>query len=304
MSKSRRVLITGASGFVGVHAVAALQAHGFEVHAVARRHGPDAKGGIHWYVADLLAPGEAERVARQIGATHLLHLAWNAVPGRFWTAPDNLDWVAASLGLYRGFIAGGGQRAVNVGTCAEYDWSHNLLDERDTPCAPRTLYGTTKNALHDMLRNAARQDGISFAWARLFFLFGPFERPGRLVPDVIRALLADCPAPCGEGLVERDFMHVADVANALAALLTSTVTGPVNIASGTCVPLREVLRLIAEQIGRPDLIRLGARPSPPCDPPRLAAATEILKNEVGFTPRYNLADGLAATIEWWQERMR
>ena len=284
----RRVLVTGGGGFVGRLALPLLRQRGFDVHAP--RHA----------AADLLAPGVAAAEVARCRPTHLLHLAWNATPGRFWTAPDNLDWVAASLALHRAFAAAGGTRAVFAGTCAEYDWSHAELDEAATPCLPATLYGTAKDSLRRLV--TASPEGVSLAWGRIFFLYGPGEARGRLVSDMIGALLAGQEAHCGEGLAERDFMHVADVAGALVSLLESEVTGPVNIASGNCLPLRSVIDEIAAQIGRPDLLRYGARPTPPGEPRRLAAASRRLRQEVGFTPRFGLRDGLADTIGWWRQQ--
>ncbi len=288
MIAARRVMVTGATGFIGRHAVPLLQSRGFEVAAIGRDR------------ADLLAPGIAAALVREIRPTHLLHLAWNAMPGRFWTAPDNLDWVAASLALHRAFAAAGGGRAVIAGTCAEYDWSDSLLDEATTACVPSTLYGVAKDALRRLL--LASPEGVKLAWARVFFLYGPHEPRPRLVPSVITSLLAGREALCGEGLIERDFMHVADVAAALVALLECDVTGPVNIASGICHPLREVIRCIADKIGRPDLVRLGARPSAASEPVRLAAAVRRLRDEVGFRPSRNLDLGIAETIAWWRNQ--
>jgi nucleoside-diphosphate-sugar epimerase len=290
LTAPRRILVTGASGFIGRQAVPILQSQGFEVHAIGRSQ------------ADLLKPGIPAALIEQIKPTHLLHLAWNAIPGRFWTAPDNLDWVASSLALYRAFSAAGGVRAVCAGTCAEYDWSHSVLDESTTACAPSTLYGIAKDSLRRLLQ--ASPDGVSLAWGRVFFLYGPHEAPTRLVPDVIISLLEGREARCGTGLVERDFMHVADVAAALVAVLQSDVVGPVNIASGHCLPLRDVIGRIADLIGRPELVRLGARTDQISDPPRLAAVTNRLLNDVGFHQTRSLDDGLAETIAWWRARLK
>lgn len=288
MTGPQRVLVTGASGFIGRHAVPLLQGRGFEVHGIGRDR------------ADLLRPSTIPDLLRHIRPTHLLHLAWNTVPGQFWTAPDNLDWVAASLLLHRSFVAAGGERAVFVGTCAEYEWSYNLLEEAVTPCAPATLYGIAKDSLRRLLQ--AAPEGVRIAWGRVFFVYGPHEANTRLVPDVITSLLAGREAMCGEGLIERDFLHVADVAAALVALLESGVTGPVNIASGLCLPVREVIIRIARQIGRPEMVRLGIRPTSASEPPRLAAAIHRLHDEVGFRPARSLDEGLAQTIAWWRRK--
>lgn len=286
MIGQRRVLVTGGSGFIGCHAVPLLRQRGFEVHVVGRDQ------------ADLLSPGVPASVVTEIQPTHLLHLAWNATPGRFWNAPDNLDWVAASLALHRAFAAVGGKRAVFAGTCAEYDGSDDLLDERTSPCAPATPYGIAKDTLRRLLMTFPC--GISVAWGRIFHLYGPHEARARLVPEVVTSLLAGRPALCGEGLIERDFMHVADVAAALVALLASEVEGPVNIASGVCCPVREVINKIASQLEQPGLVRLGARTSSSAEPQRIAALVNRLRDDVGFQPAHSLDEGLADTIAWWR----
>ena len=298
---TRRVVVTGASGFVGRPAVAALLARGFEVHAIGRNPTglPD---GVATHGGDLLDPDPVgiTRLLDEIRPNHMLHLAWDVTPGRFWHAPENLDWVAASLRLYRAFAASGGTRLVAAGTCAEYDWTTDLLDETTTPIRPGTLYGTAKDALHRVLAAAAIQDSVSMAWGRLFFIYGPREASNRLVPDVAQALLRGKPALCGPGTAERDFMHVADVGDALAAILDSSYDGPVNVASGTCVPIRAVVETLADLAGRRDLVRLGARPAPASEPPRLAAMVAILRDRIGFTPRISLAEGLADALGWWR----
>ncbi|MES2712597.1 MAG: NAD(P)-dependent oxidoreductase, partial [Pseudomonadota bacterium] len=135
-----------------------------------------------------------------------------------------------------------------------------------------------------------------FAWGRIFFLYGPGEKPGRLVSDTIARLSRGEPVETTAGTQRRDFLHVADVAGALAALVDSDVVGPVNIASGEDRPLVDFLGEIGRQLGRPELLRFGARPMPANEPARLAACTRRLREEVGFTPRFTMEAGIADTI--------
>jgi nucleoside-diphosphate-sugar epimerase len=296
-----RVLVTGATGFIGRHTIGPLQHAGFEVHAIARGAPHDQAPGVTYHIADLTDAVPLPPLLQSLAPTHLLHLAWDVTPGRFWTSPANLAWVAASLNLYRAFIAAGGRRAVFAGTCAEYDWSHALLDEAHTPLRPATLYGTAKHALHQIVAQAAQVDAASIAWARLFMVYGPYEYETRLVPSVATALLHRRPALCGNGTAERDFMHVADVGAALACVLGSDVQGPVNIASGTCVPIFAVIDKVAKMIERPGLVRMGARPDSANEPPRLAAATDRLRG-LGFRPAFSLETGLADAVGWWRRK--
>src|SRR5947208_2948340 len=104
----KRVLLTGSSGFVGRHAIGALQARGYEVHAVSRTPLPaDAAEGAHQHSVNLMVDHEVTMLMERIQPSHLLHLAWYAVPGLFWTAPENLDWVAVSLRPLRRFSSAG-----------------------------------------------------------------------------------------------------------------------------------------------------------------------------------------------------
>lgn len=296
---TRRILLTGASGFLGRHAISALLDRGFEVHAATRR--APCIPGIIPHTLDLFDQVATVALMQHLRPSHLLHLAWDVTPGRYWQAPENLDWVAASLHLYRAFAAAGGRRATIAGTCAEYDWTGDQLDE-GAPLRPSTLYGIAKHALHQLLTAAALNDGIDLAWARVFFLYGPHEAPARLVPSVVIPLLQGKLALMGDGLAQRDFMHVQDVATALVTVLDSQHRGAVNIATGQCTPIRDVVMAVAAQIGQQDLVRLGARPTSPEEPLLLAASGHVLA-QLGFRPRFSLQTGLADAIDWWRNQL-
>ncbi len=293
-----RVLLTGATGFVGRHALTALADAGHEVHAVARRRGPDAPGVI-WHEADLLAGCE---LVAEVEPEILVHLAWYAEHGKFWSSVENVRWVEASLALLRTFAAAGGRRAVMAGSCAEYEWSREIYPE-SAPLRPATLYGAAKHGLHVVACAFCRQADIELAWGRVFFLYGPFEAPGRLVPSLVLPLLRGEPAPMTEGTQRRDFLHSADAGAAFAALADSRVTGAVNVASGEGLELRELAREIARRAGGEELLRIGARPMPEGDPPALLADVRRLREEVGWCPRVELAEGLDGVIAWWRERL-
>ena len=295
-----RVLVTGAGGFVGRRAVAALAARGHEVHGAGRGEPPP---GVHaWHRADLLAPGGAEDAAAAAGAEALLHLAWYAEPGRYWVAPENEAWIGASLRLLRAFAAAGGRRAVMAGSSAEYRWGGDVLSEASTPLEPATLYGACKHATHVAARAAAAQLEVELAWARLFFLYGPGEDERRLVAGVARGLLAGERVPTTDGTQRRDFLHVDDAAAALAALLESGVRGAVNVASGEAHEVRALIAAVARAAGGEDRVDLGALPQRAGEPARVVADVARLRDEVGFTPAIELEPGLAATVRWWRER--
>ncbi|MDW8345135.1 MAG: NAD-dependent epimerase/dehydratase family protein, partial [Verrucomicrobiae bacterium] len=139
-------------------------------------------------------------------------------------------------------------------------------------------------------------------WARIFYQYGPFEDQRRLVPHIITSLLRGQRAELTAGTQVRDFLHVEDVGTALATVATSSLTGIVNIGSGTGVTVRHIAETIGELIGRSDLLAFGAKPTPLHDPPYVVADTTRLRS-LGWQPRYNLRSGLAQTIAWWKQQL-
>jgi nucleoside-diphosphate-sugar epimerase len=300
-----RVLVTGASGFIGRETLQPLLSAGEEVHAVSTHAAPaDAPTGVHWHRVDLLHAAATADLITEVAPTHLLHLAWYAEPGRFWSSEENLRWVSASLELLRAFARAGGRRAVIAGTCAEYGWGlRTVCDERMTPCEPATLYGTAKHALRLLAERWAEGAGVSLAWGRVFFVFGPGEDERRLGGSVARALVRGEPARCSHGRQVRDFLSVGDLAAAFVALLRSNVEGPVNLASGAPVTVAELVQALAAAAGRPELVELGVVPAPSGEPELLTAEVGRLHDEVGWGPPQPLAVAAADTIAWWRRTL-
>ncbi len=296
-----RVLLTGATGFVGRHTLSALVGAGHEVHAVTRDPFPDVphSPGVHWHVADLLTGCE---FVAEIEPEILIHLAWYTEHGACWASTENVRWVEASLALLRAFAAAGGRRAVMAGTCAEYEWSRELYTER-APLGGATLYGAAKQGLQMVSTAFCRQRDIEHAWGRLFFLYGPFESPERFVPSLVLPLLRGEPAPMTEGAQRRDFLHASDAGAAFAAIAGSGVTGAINVASGRAVALCELAHELARRLHGEDLLRIGAQPTSPDDPPALLADVRRLREEVGWRATVELADGLDEVIAWWRAHL-
>jgi nucleoside-diphosphate-sugar epimerase len=293
----RRVLVTGADGFVGRHALGPLVAAGLEVHGLSRRPQPTG-GPVVWHRADLLDQAATAKVMARVLPTDLLHLAWETTHGRFWTDPRNLDWTAASLHLLRAFAEAGGRRIVLAGTCAEYDWT--LAGEapwaEDRPTAPATLYGAAKHALHGLAAAFAREAGLALAWGRIFLVTGPGEAPARLVPSLAASLVAGEPARTGPGNKLRDLMDTRDAGAAFAHLVTADLIGPVNVCTGVPVAIGEVARRLADLAGRPDLAAPGGLPARPGDPAFMVGSAARLAAS-GFRPAYDLDRTLADALD-------
>ena len=296
----KKVLLTGAAGFIGHHCLEPLKARGYEVHAVSTKRMKSGTGGVHWHQANLLEPGAAKALLAEVKPSHLLHLAWFVVPGKLITAPENFAWVRASMELVQEFAAHGGKRLTVCGSGYEYDWNYGYCSEKLTPAVPNTVYGSCKHALNLLVQSFATQAALSAAWGRVFFLYGPNEHPQRLVSSVILSLLKGEPAKCSHGRQIRDYLHVQDVAEGMVALLDSEVTGAVNVSSGQATTLREIVLTIGRVLERPELIQLGAIPARANDTPLVVGENLRLLNEVGWKQHFDLEAGLRQTIDWWK----
>lgn len=297
----KRVLVTGATGFIGCNVVPLLRERGFEVHAMTRKR-RDAEG-IAWHEGDALDAADVSRIVEEAKPTHLLHLAWIATPGVYAQSPENERWLEASMHLFRECIRNGTVRIVGTGSSFEYDWNKGDCDERLTPLDATTPYGRKKEECGTLLGKLAEQEGISAAWARVFYLFGAYEPETKFMASVIRSLLRNEEVALTHGNQVRDFLYAEDVASAIVAVLESDVQGPVNVASGKPVTIKELVTRAARMLGKERLLKFGAKEAPPNEPARITAKTDRLSREVGWTERIGIERGLERTIEWWKGRL-
>lgn len=288
------VLLTGATGLLGRLAITPLIERGFDVLAASRSGDDIAQAtGI---AADILDPAQMAGVFDGRNVSHLLHLAWHNGASDRWTSPANHEWNRATLELIRAFANAGGQRVVAAGSCAEYQWGDKVLSE-SSPLRQATSYGQAKAKTGSEVMAEAPVLGISLAWARIFFCYGPGEPEGRLLGDLIEGISAGKTVACTDGKQERDYLHSADIGRALAAVLDSDVEGAINVASGQATPVKDLIMEVAAQMGHPELVDLGAKERPENDPPRVVADISKLEQRTDFKPFFDIPSGVADVLK-------
>lgn len=288
-----RVLLTGASGFIGRYVLRALQQHGIEVVAVGRTR---PQHSVLFIETDLLSACDFTALLQQAQATHLLHLAWYAEHGKYWTSPLNLRWLEATTRLLEAFCAAGGQQVVIAGTCAEYDWTHGYCREDSTPLNPATFYGTAKDATRRLVMAVCAQHQVPCAWGRIFLPFGQGESTSRLIPSLIEVFRGER-APFGVNAhAYRDFLHASDVAKGFVRLLTEGASGAYNVCSGEPRRLAEVVTTLASLLDADPAQVLALTMERPGEPPLLVGESLKLR-ALGWQPALTLAQGLERSLE-------
>lgn len=268
----KKILITGATGFVGRQIVRSLSKRNVEMTLVVRCGKENALKNIasvkkvitsqdifvenrHWWKS---ACEEVDSV---------IHVAWHVEPGQYLESEKNADCLIGSIELVRGAASAKVERFVGIGTCFEYELSASRLSIQ-TPLKPLTTYAAAKTSLFTFCSTYLPSRGTDFAWCRLFYLYGEGEDERRLVPYIRCKISKGEVAELTAGKQIRDYMDVSQAGDQIAEVALGTEVGPLNICSGLATTVRDIAEKIAEEYGRPDLLSFGRQDDnlsgPPC----------------------------------------
>jgi len=264
-------LLTGATGFVGRQVLRALGEKGVRVRVVVR----DGKQSelatmecVETVVStpDLFAESVDWWASICKGIDTVIHVAWYAEPGKYLQSSQNLDCLMGTLQMAKGAAQAKVRRFIGIGTCFEYDLTVGMLAV-ETPLLPSTPYAGAKAAAFMALSQWLPQQGVEFAWCRLFYLHGEGDDSRRLVPYLHAKLAAREPAELTSGSQVRDYLDVREAGRMIVEAALGHEQGPVNICSGNPTTVRQLAEQIADEYGRRDLLKFGSRPDNLVDPP-------------------------------------
>ena len=300
-----KIVVTGASGFVGSHTLLPLVEKGYEVHALYNTKfgtsiSPEFRGkNINWRHCDLLDYGQTGEVIADINPDYLLHLAWDVKPG-YRNSLENIIWMNASLNLFHQFAkCSNAKKIVASGSGFEYGIERPSGGKEEAiNMAPDTLYGVCKNSLYTITKYLKLS--VEFAWGRIFYVYGPREYPNRLIPIMIKGLLNNDEQVAVKGMPGQSyiFMYVEDVARAFVHAIQHDTIGDFNICMTEPIFTDELFDLIAALIDNSKTkLVYGSEFNMP-----LQAESKKL-GLTGYRPKISIERGLTRTINWWRKEL-
>lgn len=296
-----RILVTGASGFVGA-AVADLAAReGHQVTALVRN--PSSPRAVSLAercdiaVADLSNRDSVRAALSEARPDYVIHSAWEGVGGPDRAGDIQLDNIRTTVDLLDSAIAAGARRFIGIGSQAEYGRHDRRIDE-NAATQPFLLYGAAKLSACHLTRQRASEAGIGFAWLRLFSPYGPGDNPNWLIPSVAAQILAGQAPRTSAGTQKWDYLHIDDCAQGiLATAVTENAHGVFNLSSGRAVTVRSIVERLRD-LACPRLpLTFGEIPFGPNQIMHLEGDCSRLIAATGWTPHIMIEDGLATVVE-------
>jgi UDP-glucose 4-epimerase len=299
-----RVLVTGATGFLGSHLVERLAGESSAI-AVLLRSTSDTWRINPWLLSierlygDLTNLDACEEEIARYKPDTIFHLGWHGVGNSQRDSAGQLDAnLAATVRLAD--LAGriGCRTFVGIGSQAEYGPQNRRLDEAASTL-PTTMYGVAKLAAYHACRVRLASSAVRFAWIRIFSTYGPKDNTGWLIPSFIESLLSGRCMQLTAGEQRWDFNYAGDAARAIQLVgANEHAEGVFNLGAGKCVPLRHVLKLIRDRIDPSLPLRFGEIPYRRDQVMHLEANTSRLSATTGWQPEVDLDEGVSQTIGW------
>jgi dolichol-phosphate mannosyltransferase len=302
-----RVLVTGAAGFVGAVLARRLVSDGHEVHALVRP-GSDLwrLDGVEARVheVDLAEEPEVSDVVTRVRPEWIFHLAAHgAYPFQSHFPEMVRTNVLGTLHLVESCLRVGFEALVNTGSSSEYGFTDHAPSEDEEP-RPSSDYAVTKLTATLYCRAAAGRSGRSIPTLRLYSVYGPFEEPSRLVPQLaVRGLEGKLP-PLVSPQVARDFVFVDDVVEAYLAAASRRGAEPgavYNVGTGRQTSIREAVEIARRVLSIASPPEWRTMPNRPWDTSVWVASPARIEKDHGWKPRTRFEEGFARFVRWLSE---
>jgi dTDP-6-deoxy-L-talose 4-dehydrogenase (NAD+) len=275
----KKILLTGATGFVGMNILEELANRGVLVTPVVRRgteHLIDKFENISKIISvdDIFKENSDWWAELSSDADIFIHAAWYTKTHDYLISKQNINCQLGTLNIAKGVIKSGIKKFVGIGTCFEYEFVSDYISV-DTPLKPISHYASAKAATYLALLKMSKDEKMDFAWCRLFYLYGENESESRLYSYILSQINQGKKIELTSGEQIRDFMHVRMAAEHIVTVALGNMVGPINICSGIPITVREFAMNVADRFGARSLLDFGAKVNKSTDPPRIVGIPSI-----------------------------
>jgi len=309
-----RVLVTGATGFIGSHLVRRLVADGVDVHALTSAVSSvypvrlvDIRDRITLHSGSLSDRSAMDAVVDTVRPTHVFHLGAYTHVGKSWQRVDECVEVnvQGTVNLLQALEGSGYERVVNVGTSEIYGDVASPFRE-DLPVRPVSPYAASKYAAECFCRVFQQGRGWPIVMIRPFNAYGPAQTADRIIPEVIVRALRGEELRMTQGRQTREFNFVEDLADGMIrAAVTPGIDGELfNLGCGEDVSIRDVTTLVLDLLGNPVKAHFGALPERPTEIWEMRCDNTRAREILGWKPQHSLTEGLKKTIEWYRHELQ
>jgi UDP-glucose 4-epimerase len=305
----KRVVITGASGFVGANLARRCLRDGHEVHLLVRPNYQAWRieailADVRLYESNLADEESLTRLISDIRPEWIFHLAAHgAYPAQTDLRQMILTNLLGTINLVEACLRSGFEAFVNTGSSSEYGFKNHAPPETEQ-LEPNSHYAVTKASATLFCRHTARSRHVHLPTLRLYSVFGPFEEPSRLMPTLImRGLRKELP-PLANPETARDYVYVDDVVEAylLAAMQGSQEYGAIyNVGTGVQTKLREVVEVARRVLNLRVEPQWDSLPGRVWDTNVWVADNRKIRDQLGWQPRLTFEQGLSRMVEWFRD---
>ncbi|MCI6996813.1 MAG: NAD(P)-dependent oxidoreductase [Eubacterium sp.] len=291
-----KIVITGATGFIGLHLINEWLKDDAEIYSVIR---PNSKNKqliptmpqVHLVECEMDDYDHLQDLIKE--ADYFYHFAWEGARAPYRDNEDiqrkNYECsVKAIHSAYRmgcSFFLGSGSQA-------EYGITTGIVDE-EYPCNPVNAYGKEKLHAYNELSKLAKQFGIRFVWTRIFSIYGPHDYPGTLIMSALDKMKKNEPIKMTAGTQLWDYLYVEDAARAMKQFaLQSCEDGVYIIAFGDYHPLNQYISTMKEVMGSNSELRFGVIPYGPAGPVNLTPNPAKTMITLGWKAEIRFEDGI------------
>ncbi len=271
--QTKKVLITGASGYIGRHVVKEFLNMGYSVIANDFSYkGVDERAE---YSNVSIFNGNKHIYEELQKPDILIHLAWR--DGFIHNSAAHMKDLSAHMTFLQNMIDGGLPLMTVMGSMHEIGYWNGMIDE-NTPCNPSSMYGIAKNALRQAILLYGKDKNVSIHWLRGFYIYGDDVYGSSIFSKIIQAVndgKKEFPFTLGKN--QYDFIHISDLVRQIAsASIQTKYNGIINVCSGTKTSLDDQVTKFIEDNHYDIVLKYGAFPERPFDSPEVWGDNKII----------------------------